>query len=295
MSSIFRKVHTSFWPDEYIHEKLTDPDEILLYLALITSPKSTVCGIYTATPVHFASITKIPLAKVQQIMERFERDGKILYCPETEEVMVLNTSRYNGGLKNSKYLMYIQQELMNIKHQPFLTRWFNQLQKFRIDITPQYKQDKGGAQYVHGFTLQDILGGRKDEQSAPAEAPPLIKKPRKKREVKEKKETPGVHLVIDRFAVIFEEIVRAKPEISGADAAQVKARLKKMTVEEAMNLIEYAVDVYFRAKPDGRGAPGSLGSCFASFIQNSYRAEWANRKWNYGDQEKPITNTRWWR
>lgn len=105
---------------------------------------------------------------------------------------------------------------------------------------------------------------------------------------------PNVKVIIDHYFTVFEEIMKVKPELGPADASSVKRELKKRNVDEIKNLIEFAVDVFFRHKPEGKGLVGTLKSCFAAVVVQTYRVEWEKRKWQYSDSDTPITTCHWW-
>lgn len=298
-TSLYRKLHFSFWDDEYIMEELDESDEAWLFSTLIQNPKSTACGIYKVSYGYLSKLTKIPKNKVQSIMDRFNRDGKVLRCEQTGEIFLVNTMKYARNLGNYKYLTQLKNELLLVKHQPFIIKWFEKLQEFgiRVDI----KTEKG-----EGFTIEDVLkkepkadflpGMPPSETEQEGEAP---KKGRGKGKGKGDKKEPGdpnVKVIIDHYFTVFEEIMKVKPKLGPADAPTVKKELKHMDVEQAKNLVEYAVDVFFRDKADGgKGLGGTLKTCFAAYIKQSRDIEWQKRKWKISDSETPITTKRWWK
>lgn len=76
----YRPINTKFWTDSYIF-KLSS-DEKLVYNFLFTNEKTNICGIYEL-PQHMISIfTGIRFENINIILEKFERDGKIVYVAE---------------------------------------------------------------------------------------------------------------------------------------------------------------------------------------------------------------------
>jgi len=71
-----RMVRDSFWTDSYI-EKLS-PDEKLLFIYLLTNPLCNVLGIYEIRAKRIGFETGYDVEVVENILERFERDKKIL-------------------------------------------------------------------------------------------------------------------------------------------------------------------------------------------------------------------------
>lgn len=71
-----RMIRDSFWTDSYI-ERLT-PDEKLLFIYLLTNPLCNIGGIYEVRPKRIGFETGYDIEVVENILKRFERDGKIL-------------------------------------------------------------------------------------------------------------------------------------------------------------------------------------------------------------------------
>ena len=71
-----RMVNTRFWDDSYIID--LDPSEKLLFLYLITNPRTETCGAYEL-PKRIAAVeTGLDEGMIMKILLRFERDGKIV-------------------------------------------------------------------------------------------------------------------------------------------------------------------------------------------------------------------------
>jgi len=71
-----RMVRDSFWTDSYV-EKLS-PDEKLLFIYLLTNPLCNVLGLYEIRAKRIGFETGYDVEVVENILERFERDKKIL-------------------------------------------------------------------------------------------------------------------------------------------------------------------------------------------------------------------------
>ena len=74
--SKLRYIRDSFWTDSYI-EKLS-PDEKLIFLYLLTNPLNNVAGIYEIRAKRIGFDTGYDMEVVENILERFVRDEKIL-------------------------------------------------------------------------------------------------------------------------------------------------------------------------------------------------------------------------
>lgn len=105
-----RWIDTKFWTDTFVINEL-DPLEKLVYLYLITSPQSNICGIYEL-PIKVMAvetgIEKDNLSKV--ILPRLEKAGKIKYM--NGWVAIRNFIKHQNQ-KSPKVLAGIENELEN--------------------------------------------------------------------------------------------------------------------------------------------------------------------------------------
>jgi hypothetical protein len=72
-----RWVSTNFWKDTYVTD--LDPVEKLLFLYLLTNPRTNIAGIYEVSIREIAFDTGIDKDMVAKIIERFQRDKKVYY------------------------------------------------------------------------------------------------------------------------------------------------------------------------------------------------------------------------
>ncbi len=105
----------------------------------------------------------------------------------------------------------------------------------------------------------------------------------------------SVGIIVEHYSRVFKELTQCRPNFTKSDIVTLSKALKEMTVDEAKNLIEFAVDLYFRDKPEGKGMRGTLKTCFSPYMLQEYNVEWQKRKWRICDAERPITTDRWWR
>lgn len=70
-------INTRFWIDDYISN--LDPIEKLLFLYCLTNPYTDISGVYEIPLKHIALETGLDREMVIKIMNRFERDNKIIY------------------------------------------------------------------------------------------------------------------------------------------------------------------------------------------------------------------------
>lgn len=71
-----RYLDTKFWSDGYIEE--LDPTEKLLFLYLLTNERTTVAGVYELPRKIMSVETGIEKSMLDNILARFEADGKII-------------------------------------------------------------------------------------------------------------------------------------------------------------------------------------------------------------------------
>lgn len=72
--SEYRQLHRSFWESDYVQEQLT-PDGKLVYVYLITCPKSNMEGLYKCSLKRIADETTHDKERVRVVLERLEADG----------------------------------------------------------------------------------------------------------------------------------------------------------------------------------------------------------------------------
>lgn len=72
-----RSINTKFWDDSYILK--LDPTEKLLFLYFLSNPLTNISGIYEISPRRIAFDTGIDSEMIENIIKRFERDGKVIY------------------------------------------------------------------------------------------------------------------------------------------------------------------------------------------------------------------------
>lgn len=72
-----RIINTRFWIDDYISN--LDPIEKLLFLYFLTNPATDICGVYELPLKNIALDTGIDKEMAIKVLDRFTRDGKIIY------------------------------------------------------------------------------------------------------------------------------------------------------------------------------------------------------------------------
>jgi len=113
----YRQVYISFWQDSYILD--LDPEGKLLFIYLLTNTKTTQCGIYELPMKVMQFETGLDKNTIEQYLQKFEADGKILYLKETSEVFMVNWLKYNN-IDSPKVKACIRKELMQVKNKSLL-------------------------------------------------------------------------------------------------------------------------------------------------------------------------------
>ena len=111
--AIFRKVHVSFWRDEFI-EGLT-PEQKYFYLYLLTNDRTTQCGIYEITIRQMCYDTGYNDETIKKLLEYFINKGRLMYSESTKEIALKNWAKYNDS-NSPKVRACIDKELIKVKN-----------------------------------------------------------------------------------------------------------------------------------------------------------------------------------
>ena len=110
--AIFRKVHVTFWRDEFV-EGLT-PEQKFFYLYLLTNDRTTQCGIYEITTKQMCYDTGYNEDTIKKLISFFIDIGKIKYSVITKEMALKNWGKYNDS-NSPKVRSCIEKELLKVK------------------------------------------------------------------------------------------------------------------------------------------------------------------------------------
>lgn len=92
-----RVINTKFWSDNYIDT--LDPIEKLLFLYLLTNERTNIAGVYEL-PLKFMAVeTGIEKSMVEKILERFEKDEKIIFF---DGWVIIKNQLKHQNINNSK-------------------------------------------------------------------------------------------------------------------------------------------------------------------------------------------------
>ena len=115
--AIYRQIQTNFWQDGFVSE-LT-PEEKYFYFYLMTNPRTTQCGIFELNKRIVEAETGYNRETIEKLINRFEEYGKILYCKETKEIIILNWIKYNF-INSKNTICCINKELKSVKNKEFV-------------------------------------------------------------------------------------------------------------------------------------------------------------------------------
>ena len=110
--AIFRKVHVTFWRDEFV-EGLT-PEQKFFYLYLLTNDRTTQCGIYEITIRQMCYDTGYNEDTIKKLILFFINTGKLIYSEHTKEMALKNWGKYNDS-NSPKVRACIEKELIKVK------------------------------------------------------------------------------------------------------------------------------------------------------------------------------------
>jgi hypothetical protein len=140
--AIFRKVHVSFWRDEFI-EGLT-PEQKYFYLYLLTNDRTTQCGIYEITIRQMCYDTGYNDETIKKLLEYFITKGRLMYSESTKEIALKNWAKYNDS-NSPKVRACIDKELIKVKNRVLIEYLYS------IDTHTQEEQEeeKEEEQYIN--------------------------------------------------------------------------------------------------------------------------------------------------
>lgn len=154
----YRYIHTRFWEDPDMLE--LSRDEKYFYLYLLTNPKSSQCGISEFPLKIVKAHTGFSEEELLKMIDVFEnRLKKIRYNPETKEIAIKNSGKYNYLANNAKVKKHINSEFKKVKDVS-LVKYVKQhfTNSKEADIPEEKDEDKKEQkkEYEEGVFLKDI-------------------------------------------------------------------------------------------------------------------------------------------
>lgn len=127
----YRQLQTEFWQDDFV-AGLT-PEERYFYIYLMTNPRTKQCGIFKIVIKFIAIELGYDNGTVEKLIEKFVDYGKILYSPETNELMIVNWMKYNY-INSKNTLLCINKELKQVKNKEFVKKFYDICVKRNYDL-----------------------------------------------------------------------------------------------------------------------------------------------------------------
>lgn len=158
----YRQLHTDFWNDGFVLD-LT-PEEKYFYLYLMTNPNTAQCGIYELPKRIMETHTGYNRETVDKLLMRFIEYGKIDYCDETKEIMILNWIKYNQP-NNINAIKCVNKELKNVKSGKFVSIFCKQCTHKQLDVKCIFEGLKGALEGSCKDMPNILVGDYKDIHS----------------------------------------------------------------------------------------------------------------------------------
>jgi hypothetical protein len=113
-----RMIDTNMWIDGQVVDEFTKND-ILLWLYLLTSPHTNICGVLKCSISMIAFESKLIKKEIIESLENLKTKHHLIKQNlEEEEILILNWHKHNWS-KSSKLLTSIQTSMETIKTQEF--------------------------------------------------------------------------------------------------------------------------------------------------------------------------------
>ena len=96
----YRQIHTQIWRDNWFLD--LEPDEKLMFIYLFSNDSTNLAGLYEIHERVIQLETGLDKARIEEILKRFEREGKVHY--QDGVVWMVNMKKYhsNAGEKVQK-------------------------------------------------------------------------------------------------------------------------------------------------------------------------------------------------
>jgi hypothetical protein len=144
--AIFRKVHVTFWRDEFV-EGLT-PEQKFFYLYLLTNDRTTQCGIYEITIKQMCYDTGYNDDTIKKLIEYFIGTGKVRYSSETKEIALKNWVKYNDS-NSPKVKACIDNEIKKVKNRVLIQYIYSMDTHTQEEKEEEQEEYKKQEQYIN--------------------------------------------------------------------------------------------------------------------------------------------------
>lgn len=124
-----RIVETNMWLDATFRKKLKNDKERLLFIYILTSPESKLCGIFYI-PIDLISYhTQLSIEEIKEAIKDFEDAELIKYNVETEEVAIANYLKYNVNKGGKPIEDAITRQLSLVKSKELISWVYERISK----------------------------------------------------------------------------------------------------------------------------------------------------------------------
>ena len=89
----YRQIHTQIWRDNWFLD--LEPDEKLMFIYLFSNDSTNLAGIYEIHERVIQLETGLDKARIEEILNRFEREGKVHY--QDGIVWIVNMKKYHSN------------------------------------------------------------------------------------------------------------------------------------------------------------------------------------------------------
>lgn len=114
-----RNINTDIWLDNEIIDDFSKNDTFL-WLYILTSPKTFLCGVLKSPISSIAFDTKLSKEEIVESIDNLQNKfNKIKYNKENNEILILNWHKYNWT-KSLKLLESVERTLKNVKSEEFV-------------------------------------------------------------------------------------------------------------------------------------------------------------------------------
>ncbi|WP_186431171.1 hypothetical protein [Clostridium sp. BSD9I1] len=153
--ALYRQLQLSFWGDAFVMD-LT-PEEKFFYVYLLQCTNTKQCGIFELPKRTIEYETGYNRETVGKLLERFITYGKIEYCEETKEIMILNWIKYNF-INSPNTIKCINKEIKEVKHREFVYKLYDLCKKLVCPIHLIFDGVEGFQEKTRGLegTYKDL-------------------------------------------------------------------------------------------------------------------------------------------
>ena len=89
----YRQIHTQIWRDNWFLD--LEPDEKLMFIYLFSNDSTNLAGLYEIHERVIQLETGLDKARIEEILKRFEREGKVHY--QDGIVWIVNMKKYHSN------------------------------------------------------------------------------------------------------------------------------------------------------------------------------------------------------